>query len=267
VAKTDNSSLDDLLAIKYQKTIETWWPFKAVTSSGAVPTSTGVITDASNTDGGSLPTYVPPLLGTILGLLVIITILCTILFWVRRKKQRRRLLASDSGASTVVKKRQSTWSWLMGVNAEDKDDRDYYGPESDAKHGHLDGSTIVGTPGCEKSNPVEAPEDAVIYEMGGKSKDFVRLKDSQTDSPLLRYESHGRTRQHPKACEDPGGCGRDPRRRQRNPRGHQGTPPGPATSAADDPTLSPIKSITRWHSGVRSFTNHRQGGVISKPHS
>jgi hypothetical protein len=186
VAKTDNTSLDDLLAIKYPKAIETWWPFKAVTSPGAVPSSTGIATDSTNTDGGSLPTYVPPLLGTILGLLVIFTMLCTILFWVRRKKQRRRLLASDSGASTAYKKRQSTWSWLMGVNADDKDDRDYYVPGSDAKHGHLDGSTIAGTPGYEKPNPVEAPEDAVIYEMGGKSEDSDRLKDGGTDSAQIR---------------------------------------------------------------------------------
>ena len=36
----------------------------------------------------------------------------------------------------------------------------------DAKH-LIDGSTVTGTPACETANPVEAPEDAIIYEMPG----------------------------------------------------------------------------------------------------
>jgi hypothetical protein len=166
VAKTDDSSLDDLLALKYSKSITTYWPFKAVTEPSAMPTSTGGPSDGNNsTDDGGMPSYVPPLLGTILGLLVVITVLCAILFWVRRKKQRRRLLASDSGASTINKRK--TWSWLMGVNADEKDD--YYAPGSENP---LDESTIAGTSGYKRANPVEAPEDAVIHELGGKSNNF-----------------------------------------------------------------------------------------------
>lgn len=66
-----------------------------------------------------MPSYIPPLLGAILGLLGVITILCAVLFWLRRKKQQRKRLQSDSAASTVRKNRQ-TWSWLLGVYGDEK---------------------------------------------------------------------------------------------------------------------------------------------------
>lgn len=84
-----------------------------------------------------MPNYVPPLLGAILGLLGVITVLCAVLFWLRRKKQQRKLLQSDSAASTVRKNRQ-TWSWLLGV----------YGDE---KRGGFEDPT----PGTERSNPFD----------------------------------------------------------------------------------------------------------------
>lgn len=66
-----------------------------------------------------MPSYIPPLLGAILGLLGVITILCAILFWLRRKKEQRKRLQSDSAASTGRKNRQ-TWSWLLGVYGDEK---------------------------------------------------------------------------------------------------------------------------------------------------
>lgn len=47
----------------------------------------------------------------------------------------------------------------------------YNDGESDTKK-PLDGSAAMGTPANETVNPVEAPEDAIVYEMPGMQTTF-----------------------------------------------------------------------------------------------
>jgi hypothetical protein len=158
-ANWNDSSLPDLLAIKYPGNVTNYWPFKSLQSSAASPTPTS---SAFPINAGGLPSYVPPLLGATFGLLILVTLLCGVLFWLRRRKQRLRRLASDSGASTVLKKHR-TWSWLMNVNIGDKED--YYNPSE--KKNQFDDGTLSGAPAYEDSRLVEAPADTVIHEMPG----------------------------------------------------------------------------------------------------
>lgn len=115
-----------------------------------------------------MPSYVPPLLGAILGLLGVITVLCTVLFWLRRKKQQRKRLQSDSAASTVRKNRQ-TWSWLLGVYGDEK--RGDFGdptPNTEASN-PFDHSALV-SPMTEGVNPMDAAVETMgrpVYEMPG----------------------------------------------------------------------------------------------------
>ncbi|KAI5818342.1 hypothetical protein BZA77DRAFT_364449 [Pyronema omphalodes] len=158
-----DTDLGTLLQTQYPGTVKNYWPFAA---SHKPDTSIPKGDNDSGSGGGSqssLPKYVPPLLGVILGILGIAIILCSVLFWLRsRKHKQEQRLASDSGASAVVKRR--TWSWLMNVNTDEKGD--FYAPsESAVKSPVPDSSTVRGRPAHDTSNPVEVPGDGVVHEL------------------------------------------------------------------------------------------------------
>lgn len=181
-----DTDLDTLLQIQYRGTVKNYWPYTVSYGSDTSATPKGG--NDSGSGGGSqssLPKYVPPLLGVILGILGIAIILCSVLFWLRsRKHKQERRLASDSGASAVVKRR--TWSWLMNVNADEKGD--FYAPsEAAVKNPVVDSSTVPGTPAHEMPNPVEAPGDAIIHELPGK---FCKICD-QNLMPDADQARHG----------------------------------------------------------------------------
>ena len=129
------------------------------------------------------PTYIPPLLGTLLGLFGLITILSIILFILRRRKQRRAMDAalSDTEGSTVRKHRQ-TWSWLRGVYGDDKSARGaHHQPlenPDDASAGYgtaaltadsLARASVMSpiSPVTERSDPVSELQGKTIHEMPG----------------------------------------------------------------------------------------------------
>jgi len=62
--------------------------------------------------GSSIPKYVPPLLGVLLGLFAVAVILCGILFCIRRRKSKH---GAPTETSTVRRSRQ-TWTWLLGTD-------------------------------------------------------------------------------------------------------------------------------------------------------
>ncbi|KAH0612393.1 uncharacterized protein H6S33_010445 [Morchella sextelata] len=175
-AKTwDNDDIKDLFNVPYTKTIPIYWPYSpapdTTTTSGIFTT-----TPASSDGGNGLPSYVPPLLGAILGLLGLITILCGVLFWLRRKKRGGRGAPTDSAASTTRKNRQ-TWSWLLGVYGDEK--REF--PDDQ-------------TPGTEMTNPYDLhsgvspmteasnPTNAVIAEAQGRQ--VFEMADSSKPQEL-----------------------------------------------------------------------------------
>lgn len=104
---------------------ETVTPLWAYTPTSTTPPGTGTSTSTSTSvPGASFPSYIPPLLGTLLGLFSIITVLSIILFILRRRKLRRaaNVAPSETEGSTVRKNRQ-TWSWLLGVYGDEKASR------------------------------------------------------------------------------------------------------------------------------------------------
>jgi hypothetical protein len=113
-----------------------------------------------------MPSYVPPLLGAILGLLVLITILCAVLFWLRRKRQQQKRLQSDSAASTVRKNRQ-TWSWLLGVYGDEKRGHEWMDPTPSTEPPNpFDGSTVVSPMTEVQVDPIETA-GRQLFEMPG----------------------------------------------------------------------------------------------------
>lgn len=118
-----------------------------------------------------MPSYVPPLLGAILGLLGLITVLCAILFWLRRKKLQKKRLQSDSAASTVRRNRQ-TWSWLLGVYGDEKN-RDHFEdptPSTETANPFDHHSALVSPMTEVSTNPMDAAVETQgreVYEMPG----------------------------------------------------------------------------------------------------
>jgi len=66
-------------------------------------------------------------------------------------------MTSDSGASGAFRRKQ-TWSWLRGLGGM-SEKGDFYSPGS--------AKDPLDIPGYE-TNPVEAPEDAVLHELPGE---------------------------------------------------------------------------------------------------
>lgn len=173
--KFTDKGLETLLTTKYSKLVKNYWPFEPLAekdTEGSSKINDGDDDDDSEDKGsGGLPSYVPPLLGAILGLLVVGCILALVLYYLRRRRRTIKRLQSDSAASTVVKKRQ-TWSWLMNTKeGGEKGSIHEYDSTPNAEPTDLyDGSTAYGSPTVERTNPLvnEAPESQ-IYEMPGMS--------------------------------------------------------------------------------------------------
>lgn len=171
-AKDLDKGLLALLTTKYSKDPKTYWPFEALepTSPGNSQSDESDSADESASGGGGLPSYVPPLLGTILGLLVLGCLLALVLYYLRRRRRNIKRLQSDSAASTVVKKRQ-TWSWLMNTKdgAEKGSLHEYTHTPGTEHTDPFDGSTAYGSPSTERQNPLNEAPESQIYEMPGNS--------------------------------------------------------------------------------------------------
>ncbi|KAL7268734.1 hypothetical protein RUND412_008629 [Rhizina undulata] len=162
----NSTALLDVLDTTYNKTIPQYWPFKTVQNPNLNTTgsSNGSTPSVVSAVGSGLPSYIPPLLGSIFGLLVVIIILCGVLIWLRRRRVQAKRAQSDSAATTVRKNRQ-TWSWLLGVYGDEARDYDQSScidrtnpMEEIDEHG-------IMTPRNEvQQNPIEA-EGMQVFEM------------------------------------------------------------------------------------------------------
>ena len=156
-----------------------------------------------------MPSYVPPLLGAILGLLLLITLLCVALFYLRRKRQEKRHLQTDSAASEVRKHRQ-TWSWLLGVNGDEK--RDWaalqqptgvagqtppdVGGQGEHAVGGVGGVGAVAAVGAVREEPIEAggrqlhemSGEAIAHELPGAPVPARRVTISDTVTEIVGGE-------------------------------------------------------------------------------
>lgn len=167
-----SDGLSDVLSTKYPGTIKNYWPYpsvKASSTNSSDPSSSSSASTSSSTpgsNGSSLPTYVPPLLGAILGLLVVISILCGVLLFLRRRRNKQKRLQSDSAASTVKRNRR-TWSWIMGTYGDEKPDQPEFEDPTTGTMGTetanpfdsgtvYTGTTYGGSPPHELKNPIES---------------------------------------------------------------------------------------------------------------
>ncbi|WEW54592.1 hypothetical protein PRK78_000012 [Emydomyces testavorans] len=98
----DDDGLATVFAKKYTKTIKTYYPYKATETSTPTPAPSG--------GGGGLPKWVGPVLGVVLGLILITGLAVTWLLWRRRNDGR---YASSVGATSDNRKR--IMRWVLGT--------------------------------------------------------------------------------------------------------------------------------------------------------
>lgn len=93
--------------------IKTYYPYAAAaTSSSSLPTATV----HSSGGGSSVPKYLPPLLGVILGLILVSSIVVGILVW-----RRRRLFKKNGGRSEMTDENGNRiLSWIRGQPTDNK---------------------------------------------------------------------------------------------------------------------------------------------------
>lgn len=107
----DDSALGSVFQVAYATSkITTYYPYTAAatTSSGSSPTSP---TGSSTSGGSSVPTFLPPLLGVLLGLIFIAFVAVGIVLW-----RRRRLLKKNGGVSVASENEHGgrIMSWING---------------------------------------------------------------------------------------------------------------------------------------------------------
>lgn len=108
-ATWDSTKLQSVFQTAYDTSkITNYYPYPAAATNGstAVPTST-----SDSKSGSSVPKFLPPLLGVVLGLLFLSSLVVGILLW-----RRRRLLKKNGGISEPATDEHSTRirSWLNG---------------------------------------------------------------------------------------------------------------------------------------------------------
>ena len=86
----------------------------STSTGGPAPTNTG-----ETSENKGFPSYIPPLLGTLLGLFCVISVLGIVLFILKRRKWKLKQARSETEGSSVRRNRQ-TWSWLLGVYGDEK---------------------------------------------------------------------------------------------------------------------------------------------------
>lgn len=105
----DTSALGDVFQVAYATSkITTYYPYSAATTTGVGPAAP---TGSSKSGGSSVPKFLPPLLGVLLGLILISSVAVGILLW-----RRRKLLKKNGGMSVVSDNEHGgrIMSWING---------------------------------------------------------------------------------------------------------------------------------------------------------
>jgi hypothetical protein len=108
-----NSSLATIFGTAYDMSkITKWYPYASQAATPTNPRQSISPTAAPNSSGGGLPSWVAPVLGVVLGLVVLSVILVFLLLW-----RRRRLFRQTGGSVTNTSdmNRYRIMSWVRGA--------------------------------------------------------------------------------------------------------------------------------------------------------
>jgi hypothetical protein len=170
------ATLSDVFATVYTKTITTYYPYAIVSTnstntSSPSPGQTGITVSG----GGGLPAWVGPVLGVVLGLIVVAAAIIIFLIW-RRRKSRRSTRASETQASTSGI-RGFVLRWLYGTAPQ------YGKSQADLGPADIDGVTVVSSKTHERH--VSEAGSVALHEIDSMLIAYNRVANFSTD--LSRY--------------------------------------------------------------------------------
>lgn len=130
------TALSSVFSTVYTKTIPSYYPYQLQTpNTTSTSTSTPVPTTVTVKGGGGLPTWVGPVLGVVLGLIVIAAAVILFLLWRRRRPSRSAGASETQGSVSGI--RGIVLRWLHGTGAQDEKGPVVLGADD------MDGVTVV----------------------------------------------------------------------------------------------------------------------------
>lgn len=107
-------------AAAYKGRVTPTWAYTPDMASTTSLTATGKSSPSPHVGSSGFPSYIPPIVGTLLGLFCLISVVALTLFIMRRHKQKLAFDASGSETEGSTVPHTQTWSWLLGVHGDDK---------------------------------------------------------------------------------------------------------------------------------------------------
>lgn len=110
-------NLQSIFAKSFTSTAPTWYPYASMAPSATGGTTSSAAAAAKS--GSSVPGYVWPLVGAIIGLVLVVAIGCGIFLYMRRKRAFASSRSDNTYSTTDSKNKPSRLhSWLRGVSPE-----------------------------------------------------------------------------------------------------------------------------------------------------
>lgn len=169
------ASLSDVFASVYTKTITTYYPYALQpTNSTNTTNPTPGPTAITVTSGGGLPTWVGPVLGVVLGLIVVAAAIIIFLIWRRRKSGRSTRVSETQASTTGI--RGFVLRWLYGTAAQDAKS------QPDLAVADIDGATVVSSKTHERH--VSEAGSVALHEIDST---LISLSENKCHTNLFRY--------------------------------------------------------------------------------
>lgn len=171
------ATLSDVFATVYTKTITTYYPYalQSTNSTNTSSPSPGPTAITITGGGGGLPTWVGPVLGVVLGLIVVAAAIILFLIWRRRKSGRSTGVSETQASTTGI--RGFVLRWLYGTAAQDGKS------QPDLVVADIDGATVVSSKTHERH--VSEAGSVALHEIDSELMFYSRTTRFSTN--LTRY--------------------------------------------------------------------------------
>lgn len=167
----DSEALGAIFAKEYDMDkITTYYPYEPASETG-LPPLPGDGDDDDDNGGGGLPKWVAPVLGVVLGLMLVTGLVVVFCLWRRRKIFKNN--PSDHGTERI-------FSWIKGVRGQPPTEKapTVKSSEESPASPDMDESRAIGSTGSFISPPPSRLElaDTQVAELGGKFSPFRRTE-------------------------------------------------------------------------------------------
>ncbi|KAI9840369.1 MAG: hypothetical protein M1837_001670 [Sclerophora amabilis] len=194
-----DGNLSTIFRVRYRKTIPKYYPYSSVqptSTNTPLPTRISTSVPTQVPPSGGVPSYVAPVLGVVLGLVVLTAILACVLLYRRRKYAKRWAGNSVDGTSAMQQAR--VWDWISGNPppnvAAGKDET--VASSTEERSGASAATAVDGTETDQLSEPnhIMSPElgtDSEIHELQGTPATYELATKQTGMTPAPTGYRHG----------------------------------------------------------------------------